>query len=689
MNLLVAQTSDPGDDKALRFGDTTRFVRPDEPQYLTFLNSRADQLGSLLKITRIFDNDASDVRMSLLAAQDVRTGQKITYAVGPTQQDLLAGLPAGRTLKEYTVQRFASNQTTVLSRQYRYVLNYDYQPYTRYIAYLNSLGAVETLATFGKGSAELNRFWEQAERFLPASYEVSDGQFVDYNISIQQNVEVTTGFRTEAELRRWNDFYRSPSRFRFIAGKAYPIGLTSKSIKQAKDGDTLFAHLFAYRYLYKDDFYSEDQAASNALPPLGFVGGGGTIIVQPPQTITAIDLTVPDVVRGITATLVNGWNQALAWGNHALAGYLTQSAGSLLFRRNDQDIPYQDIANTPTTRDDAGLTDVPLTVDVTLDLAAENGDTTDRLITTGGYQIVDSPAESLFDGFAGWIRSAGKLRLAHVRVDTFTYNLATNWGNVVALRDAVKANLKIKLSELIELVAFDNITVSYIFNYRTRRPLGQPATDRGLYHLEEQADGTEVVKSFVGYSNGGHVVLSLGLGQAQVEVVPGGVQLNTPFVDARGANGLFRTTSRTVLPLAQEVPTGFLTSQLGADGTYNDVFATNATTAQALFPALLPLLQPYLNAGTGSPVVNDDWVVEQECEFIETLPAPPYQIMTLISPTSGQSVSHNMQSTAIWVSAQSNPAVSFSFPDADHLTLFIPEGLVLPELTFELKPKNA
>ena len=360
LNLLFSQTSDPADDKALRFGSDTRFVRPDEPQFLTFLNSRDDQMGCLLRITRTFDNDETDVRMSLLAAQDVLTGQKITYCVGVTQQDLLSGLPNGRTLKEYTVQRIDADQNTPLSIAYRYIVNYDYQLYTRYFGYLNSLGAVETLATFGKGSNELNRFYEQAERYLPALYELADGQFVDYNVSLQQSVEVVTGFRAEAELRSWNDFYRSPNRFRLIEGKALPVSITSKSIKQAKDGDTLLAHKFEYVYGYKDDFYSEDQSSPMGLPPLGFVSGGGSVVVQPQTILRAIDDTVPDAVRGLTATLINRFQQAFAWGNHALAGYLNQSSASALFRRTDTPISYvTDLSDKPTTRDEAGLTDVP------------------------------------------------------------------------------------------------------------------------------------------------------------------------------------------------------------------------------------------------------------------------------------------------------------------------------------------
>jgi hypothetical protein len=361
---LSGRNSTPQDDTALRFGPILRYVRPNEPQWLTFLNSRADEASVLLKIVRTYDDDSTNIRLPLLSAQAMAYGQKITFPAGPTQQDLLNDAAAGRTLREYMTQ-LVRPDGTALSVAYRYILNYDYQPYTRYFAYLNSFGAVDSLTTYGKGSRELNRFFDQAERYVPALYEVTDGQFVDYNLSLQQQLEVATGFRSEIELRGWNDFYRSPKRFHLVDGKALPISITSKSIKQAKDGDTLFAHLFQFVYLFQDDFYSASTGeVGNTLPPLGFVPGG-SVTIEVPQIIRAIDDTVPDAVRGLTATVISTFQQAVAWGNHALGGYLNQAAASLLFRRKDQLVSYAtDLSDKPATRDQSGLLDVPTSSEV-------------------------------------------------------------------------------------------------------------------------------------------------------------------------------------------------------------------------------------------------------------------------------------------------------------------------------------
>lgn len=360
---LGTRTDIEQQDTALRYGPLTRYVRPDEPQFLTFLNSRQTQ-PVLLKVIRIPDDQLADAFVDIFPDVVLGTGQKITFSVGMQALHILDNERPDHRFVEYTVQLVSLDELP-LSVAYRFIINYDYQPYTRYFAYLNSLGAVDTLTTFGKGSRELNRFFEQAERYLPALYEVVDGQFVDYDLSLQQSVEVATGYRSETELRGWNDFYRSPNRFHLVAGKALPLSITSKSIKQAKDGDTLFAHLFQFVYLFRDDFYSASlYEPGDSLPPAHFTPGG-SVTIEIPQLVQARDDTVPDVVRTLTAPIINSFKQAVAWGNHALAGYLNQATGSLLFRRKDQKISWlNDLTDRPATRDQAGLTDVPTTTEV-------------------------------------------------------------------------------------------------------------------------------------------------------------------------------------------------------------------------------------------------------------------------------------------------------------------------------------
>lgn len=351
--------SSAGENKALRFGSQTRYVLPDEPQFLTFVNQRPTALSNLkLVCTLTFSDNSIQVFDDSYAPQNLPVGEKICFAVGATQLNL-ATRAGNKVLKEYSVKLVIGVDDWSLS--YRYILNANYQPYTRHFVYLNSLGVVETLTTYGKGSHELSLFFEQAERYLPTHYQVQDGQFVNYDLSLQQQVTVATGFWPEAVVQTWNDFYRSPFRFRLVDGQALPIGVVSKSIKQAKDGDTLFGHQFEYVYLYKDDFYTgqESDEIGDGTPPLNFKMMGGTVVINQPTVTRNIDDTVPNVVRAITPDDINAWTQAALRPNPQNLGFLTQGTGNTLYRQKTQLIDWlADVGGKPTTRDQLGIAEL-------------------------------------------------------------------------------------------------------------------------------------------------------------------------------------------------------------------------------------------------------------------------------------------------------------------------------------------
>ncbi|QIP15698.1 hypothetical protein G8759_25220 [Spirosoma aureum] len=369
----VVRQPDAGSDRALRLGSFTRYVRSNEPQFLTFLNTRADRADVHLLVELTFADNSKFYYNTRYAPQTWPKGSKITYAVGPAQLNIADQLNDGDTVVEYSVWLANTDSTAYYSQKYRFILVSSYEPFTRYFAYLNSLGAVDTVTTFGKGSYELTRFYEQANQYLPAHYNAELGQFVQYDVSLQQQIEVATGYRTFTELMGWNDVYRSAYLFHMQATKALPIAIVSKSIKQGKDQDNLYAHTFQFVYRWQESFFSEEQdpeLIGEPAPPLNTPTGPVTI--EQPTVIDSVDHTVPDVVRGITDQKVGNWNQAYAWGNHALQGYLKQDTASQLFYRKDSKIDYQaDLINKPFSRDSAGLTDV-LTIDETGDLALLN-----------------------------------------------------------------------------------------------------------------------------------------------------------------------------------------------------------------------------------------------------------------------------------------------------------------------------
>ncbi|CCH01635.1 hypothetical protein FAES_3628 [Fibrella aestuarina BUZ 2] len=327
---LVGATA--GADRALRLGtDGARYLAPDATEYLTFLNTRVFLASVRLDCTLTFDDNSTATFTNLLAPSAWARGEKLTLPVGPLQLGLLAKVPAGRYLREYSVRLYSGSSP--ISQAYRYVLDYARRPWSRPFAYLNSLGAVATLTGWGKGASEWNRFGELAERALPADYALQEGEYSEYDVALQQSVEVVTGFRTKADLRGWFDFYRSPHKLRLARQGAallpLPIALASKSIKEAKDGETLYAHAFSYVYRYRESYWGDDEPG-DAPPPPGFQPVGA-VSISLPQVINSVDATVPAVARQLTAADLTTMKQVAAFGNHATQGYLNQQLGDQLY----------------------------------------------------------------------------------------------------------------------------------------------------------------------------------------------------------------------------------------------------------------------------------------------------------------------------------------------------------------------
>ncbi|MBD2700152.1 hypothetical protein IC229_05865 [Spirosoma sp. BT702] len=659
----------PAGDRALRYGATTRYVRADEPQFLTFLNFRTNQTGTRLRIIRTYDNNETEDLTSGLATDDVLKGQKITYAVGPTQLLVTENLPTGRSLVDYTVQWLNGNEDPI-SEAYRFILNYDYQPYTRYFIYLSSLGVPESLCTSGKGSAELNRFYEQAERYLPANYAIKDGQFVDYDIALQDSFEVTTGFRSESELRIWRDFYRSPERYLFEQGllignsRIKPIGITTKPIKLAKDGDTLFAHKFEFVYLYKDEFYSEEQEPAGALPPLNFVpAGNSTVVIGNPTIVRSIDDTVPNAVRDLTTNLINNFKQAVAWGNHALAGYLTESSVSALFRRKDQPITYAELEGTPPTP--------------TLDLVVGQNGITDKTVQVGQLRIPDDSPSTVMDGWAGFVRIGNVLKLAPIDAKSLVMKLVnaiTNNGDIRAIFTQV---LPQKLSDLIELVSTLPILLKGDATNFTRII---SRTSSALAGLTINTDDNFELLGFIGRFFGNAIGMQGPQGRTFKLVGDGTAVTDVIALQATGTDILAHAYVLSELENGSE-PTGFFFPKPIGNGLFKLVLADPATVTRALIDYL-----PASNGSGGSQVRQTRLM---GCAPVPKLPQKKQRI-TLAQASFDADQAHNIQvpgGSITWSlrDPDGKPVgdiLDMSFPDAGHFRPSIPAGSLMTKADF-------
>ncbi len=273
---LLRESDNVAKDKALRLGPDIRYVFPDEPQFLSFLNTRGFYNLSLeVKAKFAIGGESPLLTVSLGGVLGIN--KRATVNVGYEQLNINE-IIAGNAVESYTVQFFSDNSP--VSRPYTYVLKYEYKPYRRYFVYINSLGALDTMHVWGKNSQEIELVKRTAEKYLSPDYKFTDGTFVDWDIQYRQKFEAATGYRHAHEIRSFRDFYISRYKYRKFQNKALPILISSSSVKEYEDGDSLLAQTFDYSYAFEDDTWSEQEDSADLYaPPPGFQGAAGAPIV--------------------------------------------------------------------------------------------------------------------------------------------------------------------------------------------------------------------------------------------------------------------------------------------------------------------------------------------------------------------------------------------------------------------------
>ncbi len=257
-------------DPCLRYGSPLRYTGIDDNQFLYFSALRsANTYHAKISVTYTDDTTHSfDTGTVVLALYE-----KAFFNVGFEALDL-GSLP--KDVKSYTVTIF--NPTLAASKAYTYIIDYGYHRFKRHFAFINSLGAVDHFTAYGKQSREMQYFKEQAERVIDES--TSDlQQFLDYKIELQETFEVATGFKSKNEIAYLRDFYLSSEKWK-VDSQWYPIIVNTTKVKEAKDGDNLYAHSFEYVYAYRDDGFSESDLDDDIMPspPPGFLGGGSVSV---------------------------------------------------------------------------------------------------------------------------------------------------------------------------------------------------------------------------------------------------------------------------------------------------------------------------------------------------------------------------------------------------------------------------
>lgn len=332
----ITQGAFSSEDLALRLGDTVRDTRTDQPQYLTFLNARATAAENLRLIAQLyFSDNTSQTVTGITTINGIGQNQTVQFATGFTDLNLSSYESPTKIVTRYTLQ-LTTTAGTARSAVYTYNVEREWKPYSRHFVYANSLGALETVITFGKGSETWAFVKQSAEKYLAQNYKLTDGQSLDYDLQADVKFEVASGWlRSKREVRQFADMFLSRWKFRRHNGADLPISVNTKEIKLAPDGDGRHAVGFEYQYHFSSNLLSSDTLDGEwfELIPPPFAGGGANTTWA--WTVEHDNETdVPAWVLNISQQDIANWNAAFSWNNHAGAGYLLAADAALEYATN-------------------------------------------------------------------------------------------------------------------------------------------------------------------------------------------------------------------------------------------------------------------------------------------------------------------------------------------------------------------
>jgi hypothetical protein len=235
---------------------TYQSVTPEQATFLTLVLLNGSLSYIYLRFVIYFtDGSSQTVDRQALGGQGQYT--KITFPAGMLQNNLHMVQP-GKVIARYVVTA-CNDLGNDVSESRTYQVNYDYSPYLRQFVYLGSLGSYETLITYGKGSTQYELTQQSAERVSPAGFKLSAGEQVNYATSLTHSETVASGYQGKATIRQFRDLALSLDQLLWRKGRFYPVALSTKNIKEFKDGSGLQAISFEFGYRFSDQLYTVDD----------------------------------------------------------------------------------------------------------------------------------------------------------------------------------------------------------------------------------------------------------------------------------------------------------------------------------------------------------------------------------------------------------------------------------------------
>ena len=394
--------------------------------------------------------------------------------------------------------------------------------------------------------------------------------------------------------------------------------------------------------------YSFQLTAANQAIPLnadGQLSGGVPADVPPPASGAVSFIPAGTTVgsgwqyqlqRGTSVSSWQNWASGFKFTTDPAGGAIQRDQPYWLYARNNS-LP----SGTPGATDSVLVASVMVTTDgyassLSPDALAYDADLLQKaIINRGGYEFPEGNQETALDAWPGFKRYGANLRLVNVTISAIVHAFANGFLTVTDIAREFRQALRIRLSELVEYIMFDNLQLwgPYSNIYTVRQP-ADPATERGWYDKTILPSGQEVINGGVNKTADNAFGIFVGDGH-EFRLKGHKLSTNALNLDAPNTDTLFRTLSVSVLPVAQRTPQYYVVAERLDDGSYQLRFATPSQEVDGEMPEILSRLP----SGTGT-------VSGAQVEFVgcidRTDPAPPEDTLTITNATNGAVINHRL-----------------------------------------------
>ena len=239
--------NDPSKDLFLKQGPRIIQKRNEQPEWLYFLNLRANTKIRLKTNVVYTDASTADVFSNEIT---VKRYDKIRFPGD------LSFPKSAKVIKEYSCHLVDQDNKPV-SEKITYQIDNKYREQVRYFAYSSSLGGIDLIAAHGRGTQEYELNGQSIVKPLKPEYTLSDSSRINFNLKLQRTFTVTTGWLEKRQFNLLADFFIADKKFIISNRTALPITVTNKKGGEYHDSNPLIAQAFEYRYDFEDDSYTE------------------------------------------------------------------------------------------------------------------------------------------------------------------------------------------------------------------------------------------------------------------------------------------------------------------------------------------------------------------------------------------------------------------------------------------------